>query len=434
MDKKYDNTMLPKGATLQTGRYKIEEYLASGGFGNTYLAINNFDEKVAIKEFFMKDINQRDGDSTKISVGNPNSKPIFEEQKAKFMKEAKRLRGFHSKHIVGVIDLFEENDTMYYVMDYIDGESLRKMIEKRGRLPEEEVRGYLIQILDALEEVHSQRIFHLDLKPANIMIDREGQVHVIDFGASKQQKADGDGATTSSALVHTPGYAPIEQNDRRLDKFGPWTDLYALGATLYNALTGKTPPSSTDIMDEGQAVFQFPETVSKEIRQLIIWMMKYARSERPQSVKDVREYLNTTKKKTKSKQNKQVTNNIDNDDTILNYFIPKQDPKSQIEPQKEEKVKSKKKDADVIRREKVKTKKKTTDDIRREKEKDKKKVRWKIAIFGVAIPLLIFLPYIIRDVNRLGFQDGIILGLEEGAIMNGIYGFFAAIIWFGQND
>ena len=289
-----DKTMLPKGAVLQGGRYRIEEYLASGGFGNTYLAINNFDEKVAIKEFFMKDINQRDEDSTRISVSNPNSKPIFEEQKSKFLKEAKRLRGFRSKHIVGVIDLFDENDTMYYVMDYIDGESLRDIIGKRGRLPEEEVRGYLMQILDALEEVHDQRMLHLDLKPANIMIDKNGCVHLIDFGASKQQKADGNGATTSSALVHTPGYAPVEQKDQQLDKFGPWTDLYALGATLYNALTGKTPPSTTNILDEGPAVFQFPEAVSKEMHQLIIWMMNFSRNERPQTVSEVRKKLDRT--------------------------------------------------------------------------------------------------------------------------------------------
>ena len=239
-----DNTKLRLGTTLQMGKYRIVKYLASGGFGNTYLAINNFDEEVAVKEFFMKDINLRVGDTTEVSLGNVTQLPVFKEQMEKFQKEAKRMRKLRNKHIVAVNDLFDENGTTYYVMDFIDGPSLRDMVKERGKLVEQEVMGYLEQTLDALEVVHGKGIFHLDLKPANLMVDKTGLLRVIDFGASKQQKSDG-GATSRSAICYSPGYAPIEQKDQEIENFGPWTDLYALGATLYNVLTGNTPPSTT---------------------------------------------------------------------------------------------------------------------------------------------------------------------------------------------
>ena len=245
----YDRTMLRVGSTLQNGKYRIDRYLASGGFGNTYLGTDlSWDEdiKVAIKEFFMKDVNQRVGDSTAVSISNVTQMPIFQEQMTKFKKEAQRLHDLKNPHIVSVSDLFDENGTTYYVMEYIDGLSLRDMVKQRGKLVEQEVLGYLNQTLDALEEVHRQKIFHLDIKPANLMVDKNGHVWLIDFGASKQQKMEG-GATSRSAVCYSPGYAPIEQKDQEFKNFGPWTDLYALGATLYNALTGLTPPSTNTI-------------------------------------------------------------------------------------------------------------------------------------------------------------------------------------------
>jgi serine/threonine protein kinase len=109
------------------------------------------------------------------------------------------------------------------------------------------VNQYLPQILDALKCVHSQQIWHLDLKPANIMVDKSGAIKLIDFGASKQIRPDG-GATTSTALCYTPGYAPNEQTEQSMEKFGPWTDFYALGATLYKLLTNNEPPKPSDII------------------------------------------------------------------------------------------------------------------------------------------------------------------------------------------
>jgi len=286
-----DKTMLRVGTTLERGKYRIDRYLSSGGFGNTYLATNiSFDEKVAIKEFFMKDINMRAGESTSVSLGNVTQMPIFQEQMEKFKTEAKRLRKLKHKNIVEVSDLFDENGTTYYVMDFIDGQSLRDMVQQRGKLVEQEVRGYLEQTLDALEVVHQRGFYHLDIKPANIMVDKTGRVRVIDFGASKQQTPDG-GATSRSAICYTLGYAPIEQKDQERENFGPWTDLYALGATLYNVLTGQTPPSTSKIADYGEDAFKFPSSVSDEMKKLILWMMKGRRFNRPQSVADVKAFL-----------------------------------------------------------------------------------------------------------------------------------------------
>ena len=250
--------MLVSGTTLQSGRYRIDYYLSSGGFGNTYLATDTrFEEKVAVKEFFMKGINQREKGNT-VSVSNAVNTQKFIEQREKFNKEAQRIRRLNCENIVKVNDLFDENGTSYYVMDFIDGFSLRDIVKQQGPVSESVALNYLEQTLNALEEVHSKKIFHLDLKPANLMVDKSGRLRVIDFGASKQQKADGSGASASSALCYTPGYAPMEQKDLRFDKFGPWTDIYSLGATMYYVLTGDTPPDGTDIQDERENAFHFP--------------------------------------------------------------------------------------------------------------------------------------------------------------------------------
>ena len=282
-----------KVGTIIHGVYRIERYLSSGGFGNTYVASNiEFDEIVAIKEFFMKGVTQRDANSTTVSVGVPENIPQFEEQKEKFKKEARRLRKLKNNHIVRVHDLFEENGTAYYVMDYIDGESLaERLIRTKEPFTENDVRTILLQVLDALEEVHHNNIWHLDLKPGNIMLDKSDHVYLIDFGASKQLHASG-GMTTSTALCYTPGYAPNEQMGQMFDRFGPWTDIYALGATVYNLLTNKKPPMPIDIEEDGKDAFVLHGNVSTQMHEMVIWMMTPQRKKRPQNVDEIKETLN----------------------------------------------------------------------------------------------------------------------------------------------
>ena len=288
-----NSTSMLKVGTILRGTYRIDSYLSSGGFGNTYVATNiEFEERVAIKEFFMKGVTQRDDNQTTVSVSNAENSNSFLEQKEKFKKEARRIRQLKNEHIVSVHDLFEENGTAYYVMDYVDGENLAERMKRTGKpMSEQEVRAILPQILDALKSVHDEGMWHLDLKPANIMLDKAGNVKLIDFGASKQLNVQKGGATTSTAITYTNGYAPREQMEQNYDKFGPWTDIYALGATLYNLLTNKRPPLPSDIDDDEtedkHVVFPFVDSISNEIRQLIIQMTKTNRLRRTQNVDEV---------------------------------------------------------------------------------------------------------------------------------------------------
>ena len=282
---------LQPNTTLQGGKYRIERVLGQGGFGITYLARNTvFDIDVAIKEFFMKDENDRDGSSVTMPI--TTKQELFHGQMEKFKKEAKRMFAIKNEHIVGVQDLFEENGTAYYVMDYVDGENLAERLKRTGKpMSEQEVRDILPQILDALKSIHDAGIWHLDLKPANIMLTKEGKVKLIDFGASKQLNAQKGGATTSTAISYTNGYAPREQMEQNYDKFGPWTDIYALGATLYYLLTNKRPPLPTDIDDDmsedKHKALLMSENASKEMRSLVLWMMQTDRNKRPNDVKSI---------------------------------------------------------------------------------------------------------------------------------------------------
>ena len=289
---------LAPNTTLQGGKYRIERVLGQGGFGNTYAGVNTvFDERVAIKEFFMQGINDRDDNTGSVSVSIASNRQQFEDQREKFKKEALRIRKLNNPHIIKVHDLFEENGTAYYVMDYVDGENLAERLKRTGKpMTEQEVESILPQILDALKTVHAAGIWHLDLKPANIMIDKSGNIQLIDFGASKQLNAQKGGATTSTAISYTNGYAPREQMEQNYDKFGPWTDIYALGATLYTLLSNKRPPLPTDIDDDisedKHLVLPMPaEVTGSKLHKLILWMLSTNRNHRPQSVNDITNHL-----------------------------------------------------------------------------------------------------------------------------------------------
>ena len=280
--------------TLQGGKYRIERVLGQGGFGITYLAVQtSLNRFVAIKELFIggsgQAINDRRGNQ--VVVTNTANRQSFNQQKAKFKKEALRLANLNHPNLVKVHEFFEENGTAYYVMDYIEGESLRTKLNREGVLSESLVLKYLQQLLPALETAHKQSIWHLDIKQENIMVDRYGHVYLIDFGASKHIEQNST-LTTSLALAYTKGYCPPELADltyesdlvQALKEIGPWTDIYALGATMYNLLTDSIPPSSNRLYKDGRNAFTFPSQISSSTQDLIVWMMKPDKENRPQSI------------------------------------------------------------------------------------------------------------------------------------------------------
>ena len=290
---------LQPNTTLQGGKYRIERLLGQGGFGITYLATQvSLNRKVAIKELFIGGVGQAINDrrGNQVVVTNSANKASFNQQKEKFKKEAIRIANLNHPNLVKVHEFFEENGTAYYVMDYIEGESLRTKLNKEGTLSENLVLKYLQQLLPALDTAHRQNIWHLDIKPENIMVDRYSHVYLIDFGASKHVEPNST-LTTSLALAYTPGYCPPELLDlsnetpeyylQAIKDIGPWTDIYALGATMYNLLTDSIPPSKRRLEKEGCNAFIFPSNVSSSTKDLIVWMMKPDKEDRPKNVSDI---------------------------------------------------------------------------------------------------------------------------------------------------
>ena len=291
---------LQPNTTLQGGKYRIDKVLGQGGFGITYLAMQtSLNRKVAIKELFIggsgQAINDRRGNM--VVVTNSANQASFNQQKEKFKKEALRLANLNHPNLVKVHEFFEENGTAYYVMDYIEGESLRSKLNREGALSESLVLKYMKQILPALDVAHKQSIWHLDIKPENIMVDRYGHVYLIDFGASKHVEPNST-LTTSLSLAYTPGYCPPELLDlsnetpeyymQAIKDIGPWTDIYALGATMYNLLTDSIPPTRRRLEKDGRNAFTFPSIISSSTQDMIVRMMKLNKDERPQNVNEVK--------------------------------------------------------------------------------------------------------------------------------------------------
>ena len=274
---------LQAGALLKNGEYKIEKVLGQGGFGITYLAEQtSLGRKVALKEFFMEGLCNRDAATSHVSVPSVGSKKLVERFKQKFIKEARMIASFDNNHIISIYDVFEENGTAYYVMEYLVGKSLSAIVNEQGIMSETLAMKYIRQVADALAEVHANNLLHLDVKPANIMLNKKGEAVLIDFGISKHY--DEAGNQTSSALIGTSeGYAPLEQYEAgALDSFTPATDIYALGATLFFLLTGTRPPKASEVMNYGLP--ELPSGVSASVRSTIETAMQPAIAKRPQSI------------------------------------------------------------------------------------------------------------------------------------------------------
>ena len=276
---------LANNILLQGGKYKIVGHISSGGFGNTYEGVHTMmDTRVAIKEFFPKMFCNRDENTSHITVATQSNKELVDKLRKKFIEEAKAIFKMNHPNIVKVHDIFEENGTAYYVMDYIDGKSLGDIVKQRGPLPEAEAVGYIRQVADALKYVHSLNRLHLDIKPGNIMVDKNGKAILIDFGASKHYDMESGENTSTLMGVNTKGYAPVEQSTQSFTKFSPATDIYALGATLYKLLTGITPPDANLLMAKEETLAPLPSCISKSTHNAVLKAMTQIRADRPQTI------------------------------------------------------------------------------------------------------------------------------------------------------
>ena len=276
---------LQPGTMLRGDTYRIVRFIAAGGFGCTYEAEHVLLEKrVAIKEFFMQDYCNREDYTNRVTVGTKSKFELVDKYKRKFIGEAKALSGLNHEGIVSVSDVFEENGTAYFVMDYVDGQPLSGLC-KKGPLPEKHALFYIRQVCEALAYVHDHNRLHLDIKPGNIMVKSDGRTVLIDFGASKQYEPT-TGENNSSMPGLTPGYAPLEQTQGDVRQFFPATDIYALGATLYCLLTGRAPQSPANRLNAEEDDLALPANISAATRHAVECALEIRKKDRPQSVRE----------------------------------------------------------------------------------------------------------------------------------------------------
>ncbi len=222
--------------------YEIESVLGRGGFGITYLARdNNLGQQVAIKEYLPLDFAMRCGDSTVQPVSVDQSE-VFDWGLERFMREAQTLAKFKHSNIVRVSSVFKQNNTGYMVMDYEQGEDLSHVYKREKQLTQQALENIYYPIIHGLSSVHKDGFIHRDIKPANIYIRDDGSPVLIDFGAARQAVGTRAEALTSMLSI---GYAPFEQYNEAPGKQGPWTDIYALGASMYQGVTGEKPVESS---------------------------------------------------------------------------------------------------------------------------------------------------------------------------------------------
>ncbi len=233
-----------KTGTMLKDRYLIGKSLGQGGFGITYIGRDTLlNKRVAVKEFYPNGYAYRDHEVTAVITITSSGQTVFRNAKKRFLEEAQTLARFSEESgIVSVQDFFEENNTAYIVMEYLDGITLKRFVEAKGKIPANPLIKVMIPLIKALGKVHEQGIIHRDISPDNIILLRNGSIKLLDFGAAREFGGD-----HSLSVMLKPGYAPEEQYRSR-GRQGPWTDIYALCATMYFCLTGTKPDESVERM------------------------------------------------------------------------------------------------------------------------------------------------------------------------------------------
>jgi serine/threonine protein kinase len=282
------NRPLAEGTCLEN--YRIVRILASGGFSFVYLAHDENEAPVAIKEYLPSTLSLRTNGSAHPKVADEDT-PIFRYGMKCFFEEGRALAQFSHPNVVRVLNFFRANETVYLVMRYERGRTLQEHIRKhRGPLSEDWMRRTFAQLLNGLREVHSNKLLHLDIKPANVYIRNDGTPLLIDFGAARQTFPMD---ARKLPQTYTPGYASPEQHARR-ELLGPWSDVYSIGATLYACLASAAPQQADERMKHDLCVPAcrgWRRQYSAQLLHIIDWCLRLDPLERPQSVFELQKAL-----------------------------------------------------------------------------------------------------------------------------------------------
>ena len=315
----YDNsTCYNPPHCLQIGGVLSDEYvigkvIGEGGFGITYVGWDKgLDIKVAIKEYFLSGCSSRNTTvSSDITTSTVEDGELFEKHKLKFVNEAKVLAGFQKENgIVSVYRFFRENNTAYIVMEYVEGITLKEYLKKRGTLTVDETIGMLGPVMRSLAKIHEKNLIHRDISPDNIMITSSGLGKLIDFGAARESSF----GNKSLSVVLKHGYAPVEQYQSHGVQ-GPWTDVYALSATIYRCITGKIPMEAIERMTGEQisTLKDFVPNCNPYVDSVIMKGLSVSKDDRYQTIGELKDALMEALNKGNSMgmgmQNGQMQNN-----------------------------------------------------------------------------------------------------------------------------
>ena len=270
-------------SVVLNNRYRIEDVIGHGGFGITYLAYDKKAEaKCAVKEYFPRDCSVRLQDGRTVKSVSAERKGLFDHGLKRFMDEANVLWKLQDvESVVSVYDRFEENDTGYYVMEYVDGVTLKKLVKETGKLEFKYVNKILFDVGTALIQVHALNIFHRDIKPDNIMVESSGVVKLIDFGSAKNIKRSSPNEQLSVML--TPGFAPFEQYSSKSEQ-GTFTDVYSLAATVYYLLTAEMLPNPNERLLSGEEIIINDNNIPDYVITALYKALRVRYKERTQTV------------------------------------------------------------------------------------------------------------------------------------------------------
>ena len=284
---------LQENALLNNGKYQIVRKLGQGGYGITYLATTLEEVKgsmgtfpvrvpVAIKEFFVRAYSVRDLTTSDVLVPTAEGKEQVPNLMKDFIKEAETMSKMNHPNIVKVIEVFKEHQTIYYVMQYLEGCPLSDKVSGSGPLPVETAKKYIFQIGSAISYLHERKMCHYDVKPDNIMLPDEDKAVLIDFGITRRYDIQGN-ATTIRSVGYSSGYSSPEQILGDVQKFSPPSDIYSLAATLFFMVAGKSPSQDHEA---NAVVLAECQNIPDEIKDAISAGMQVDSSRRPQTVRD----------------------------------------------------------------------------------------------------------------------------------------------------